>query len=85
MLTGEFTGGNTRLGLAKNIDDLFVGKTLLHGVVLMLLMRTLLTSLRVNQWGAGQLRSPLPDPIGKSAEENSRLNPLVKHRCFPVS
>ncbi|WP_233218435.1 hypothetical protein, partial [Kosakonia sp. H7A] len=46
---------NTRLGFAKNIDDLFVGKTLLHGVVLMLLMKTLLTSLCVNQWGAGQL------------------------------
>ncbi|MEM0672036.1 hypothetical protein AAHA48_02455, partial [Dickeya oryzae] len=47
-------GGNTRLGFAKNIDDLFVGKTLLHGVVLMLLMKTLLTSSCVNQWGAGQ-------------------------------
>ncbi|PTA87004.1 hypothetical protein CWM66_27850 [Kosakonia sp. H7A] len=54
VLTAEFAGGNTRLGFAKNIDDLFVGKTLLHGVVLMLLMKTLLTSLCVNQWGAGQ-------------------------------
>ncbi|MGP3591525.1 hypothetical protein, partial [Vagococcus sp. WN89Y] len=47
------------LGFAKNIDDLFVGKTLLHGVVLMLLMKTLLTSSCVNQWGAGQ-RSVAP-------------------------
>ncbi|MEM0671827.1 hypothetical protein AAHA48_01340, partial [Dickeya oryzae] len=49
-------GGNTRLGFAKNIDDLFVGKTLLHGVVLMLLMKTLLTSSCVNQWGAGHAK-----------------------------
>ncbi|QIZ48387.1 hypothetical protein DWV07_16700 [Dickeya zeae] len=52
VLTAKFAGGNTRLGFAKNIDDLFVGKTLLHGVVLMLLMKTLLTSSCVNQWGA---------------------------------
>ncbi|WP_336983407.1 MULTISPECIES: hypothetical protein, partial [unclassified Cedecea] len=35
-------------------DDLFVGKTLLHGNVLMWLMKTLLTSRCINQWGAGQ-------------------------------
>ncbi|MEB7601804.1 hypothetical protein, partial [Raoultella terrigena] len=39
---------------AKNTDDLFVGKTLLHGDVLMWLMKTLLTSGCINQRGAGQ-------------------------------
>ncbi|MCK7220609.1 methyltransferase, partial [Enterobacter cloacae] len=34
-------------------DDLFVGKTLLHGDVLMWLMKTLLTSGCTNQRGAG--------------------------------
>ncbi len=34
--------------------DLFVGKTLLHGDVLMWLMKTLLTSGCTNQRGAGQ-------------------------------
>ncbi|TFF57241.1 hypothetical protein EIC82_14345, partial [Enterobacter sp. A11] len=38
---------------AKNTDDLFVGKTLLHGDVLMWLMKTLLTSGCINQRGAG--------------------------------
>ncbi|MBQ5008331.1 hypothetical protein, partial [Klebsiella pneumoniae] len=33
----------------------FVGKTLLHGDVLMWLMKTLLTSRCINQRGAGQL------------------------------
>ncbi|WP_420262784.1 hypothetical protein, partial [Klebsiella pneumoniae] len=40
--------------LSENTDDLFVGKTLLHGVVLMWLMKTLLTSRCINQRGAGQ-------------------------------
>ncbi|WP_210408698.1 hypothetical protein, partial [Klebsiella pneumoniae] len=44
-------------GLAENTYDLFVGKTLLHGDVLMWLMKTLLTSRCINQRGAGQ--SPL--------------------------
>ncbi|MEH9123097.1 hypothetical protein RAF57_27840, partial [Klebsiella pneumoniae] len=35
-------------------DDLFVGKTLLHGDVLMWLMKTLLTSRCINQRGSGQ-------------------------------
>ncbi|TAT63078.1 hypothetical protein EGM92_12760, partial [Enterobacter cloacae] len=39
--------------LAENTDDLFVGKTLLHGDVLMWLMKTLLTSRCINQRGAG--------------------------------
>ena len=54
MLTAELTGRNSDFGLAKNTDDLFVGKTLLHGDVLMWLMKTLLTSRCVNQRGAGQ-------------------------------
>ncbi|MFU9000857.1 hypothetical protein ACNA2A_28970, partial [Klebsiella pneumoniae] len=37
-------------------DDLFVGKTLLHGDVLMWLMKTLLTSGCTNQRGAGHER-----------------------------
>ncbi|MBV2213888.1 hypothetical protein KUE08_18010, partial [Klebsiella pneumoniae] len=39
--------------LAENTDDLFVGKSLLHGDVLMWLMKTLLTSRCINQRGAG--------------------------------
>ncbi|MEB7600539.1 hypothetical protein, partial [Raoultella terrigena] len=42
--------------LAEDTDDLFVGKTLLHGDVLMWLMKTLLTSWCINQRGAGQKR-----------------------------
>ncbi|MGC5296770.1 hypothetical protein ACPW07_27860, partial [Klebsiella pneumoniae] len=58
-------------GLAENTDDLFVGKTLLHGDVLMWLMKTLLTSRCINQRGAGQRtadaepnRLPLAEPAG---------------------
>ncbi|MGK4414468.1 hypothetical protein ACSMDY_22520, partial [Raoultella ornithinolytica] len=47
---------NPGFGLSENTDDLFVGKTLLHGVVLMWLMKTLLTSRCINQRGAGQGR-----------------------------
>ncbi|WP_276529130.1 hypothetical protein, partial [Enterobacter hormaechei] len=43
-------------GFAENTDDLFVGKTLLHGDVLMWLMKTLLTSGCTNQRGAGQIQ-----------------------------
>ncbi|WP_220420106.1 hypothetical protein, partial [Enterobacter sp. EC_64] len=39
----------------ENTDDLFIGKTLLHGDVLMWLMKTLLTSGCTNQRGAGQI------------------------------
>jgi len=46
-------GRNPDFSLAENTDDLFVGKTLLHGSVLMLLMKTLLTSQCINQRGAG--------------------------------
>ncbi|AST69276.1 hypothetical protein BFG07_11600 [Kosakonia cowanii] len=51
------------MSLAENTDYLFVGKTLLHGVVLMLLMKTLLTSSCVNQRGAGQFYME-PSPAG---------------------
>ncbi|MDF9728139.1 hypothetical protein P4S18_026860, partial [Klebsiella pneumoniae] len=44
-------------GFAENTDDLFVGKTLLHGDVLMWLMKTLLTSGCTNQRGAGHVIS----------------------------
>jgi mannose-6-phosphate isomerase len=40
---------------AKNANDLFVGKTLLHGDVLMWLMKTLLTSRCINQRRAGHV------------------------------
>ncbi|MEE7651472.1 hypothetical protein V3N80_14215, partial [Raoultella planticola] len=50
-------------GFAENTDDLFVGKTLLHGDVLMWLMKTLLTSGCTNQRGAGHLLNLLPPYI----------------------
>ena len=45
------------LEFVDHTDDLFVGKTLLHGDVPTLLMKTLLTSWCVNQRGAGQILS----------------------------
>ncbi|ARE49817.1 hypothetical protein B6N50_08945 [Escherichia coli C] len=60
MLAAEFTGGYPSFGFAENTDDLFVGKTLLHGDVLMWLMKTLLTSGCTNQRGAGQSRAYKP-------------------------
>ncbi|QCW52943.1 hypothetical protein FGF61_01535 (plasmid) [Citrobacter freundii] len=54
MLTAELAGRNSGFRFAENTDDLFVGKTLLHGDVLMWLMKTLLTSGCINQRGAGQ-------------------------------
>ncbi|PQK94931.1 hypothetical protein CG434_21025 [Pantoea ananatis] len=59
MLTAEFPGRNAGFSLAENTDDLFVGKTLLHGDVLMWLMKTLLTSRCINQRGAGQVDATL--------------------------
>ncbi|WP_435349970.1 hypothetical protein, partial [Klebsiella michiganensis] len=47
-------------GFAENTDDLFVGKTLLHGDVLMWLMKTLLTSGCTNQRGAGHNLNRMP-------------------------
>ncbi|WP_414456445.1 hypothetical protein, partial [Enterobacter hormaechei] len=63
-------------GFAENTDDLFVGKTLLHGDVLMWLMKTLLTSGCTNQRGAGQInrirttqrKSPNNLPMGPFAD-----------------
>ncbi|HBY0054996.1 TPA: hypothetical protein MIM92_27340, partial [Klebsiella pneumoniae] len=49
-------------GFAENTDDLFVGKTLLHGDVLMWLMKTLLTSGCTNQRGAGHIHSICEEP-----------------------
>lgn len=49
VLAAEFTSGYPVLSLAGHTDDLFAGKTLLHGDVLMWLMKTLLTSGRTNQ------------------------------------
>ncbi|EKN5085485.1 hypothetical protein EFV65_14445 [Yersinia enterocolitica] len=57
MLAAEFTGGYPGFSLAENTDDLLVGKTFLHGDVLMWLMKTLLTSGCTNQRGAGQPKS----------------------------
>ncbi|WP_214671395.1 hypothetical protein, partial [Escherichia coli] len=54
-------------GFAENTDDLFVGKTLLHGDVLMWLMKTLLTSGCTNQRGAGH-----NDLIGKNDVDYAR-------------
>ena len=52
----ELTGRNPGFSFEEDTDDLFVGKTLLHGDVLMWLMKTLLTSRCINQQGAGQSR-----------------------------
>lgn len=53
VLTAELADRNLCFSLAEDTDDLFVGKTLLHGDVLMWLMKTLLTSREINQRGAG--------------------------------
>ena len=50
----ELPGRNPGFCLAENTDDLFVGKSLLHGDILMWHMKTLLTSWCINQRGAGQ-------------------------------
>ncbi|MDK1848822.1 MULTISPECIES: hypothetical protein, partial [unclassified Klebsiella] len=55
-------------GFAENTDDLFVGKTLLHGDVLMWLMKTLLTSGCTNQRGAGHY--PKSDLFNKAYKRN---------------
>ncbi|MCQ0572379.1 hypothetical protein L1C40_26595, partial [Klebsiella pneumoniae] len=61
----ELTGRNAGFGLAENTDDLFVGKTLLHGDVLMWLMKTLLTSRCINQQGAGHEVKKISKSIAK--------------------
>ncbi|MBW5937630.1 hypothetical protein CFM95_27165, partial [Klebsiella michiganensis] len=66
-------------GLAENTNDLFVGKTLLHGDVLMWLMKTLLTSRCVNQRGAGHRASSDPGSFWYS------LDPLwISYWIYPV-
>ncbi|WP_334653606.1 hypothetical protein, partial [Klebsiella michiganensis] len=61
-----------------NTDDLLVGKTLLHGDVLMWLMKTLLTSGCTNQLGAGQcylimaLSSNMVPPIFITIQERGK-------------
>ncbi|WP_406875674.1 hypothetical protein, partial [Citrobacter freundii] len=66
-------------GFAENTDDLFVGKTLLHGDVLMWLMKTLLTSGCTNQRGAGQ---PL---FAHNGSYNFALKPLPGGFLTPSS
>lgn len=84
MLAAEFTGGYPSFGFAENTDDLFVGKTLLHGDVLMWLMKTLLTSGCTNQRGAGHEHSlsnmRLDIHLGQTC--NKRSSEIV---CSPVT
>ncbi|MCU2788001.1 hypothetical protein N8V30_14530, partial [Enterobacter hormaechei subsp. steigerwaltii] len=61
-------------GFAENTDDLFVGKTLLHGDVLMWLMKTLLTSGCTNQRGAGQV-----NPAAISAPARTTLTAEITY------
>jgi hypothetical protein len=52
LLTAERAHGQKPgFGLAEDTDDLFVGKTLLHGDVLMWYMKTLQTSVCIDQRG----------------------------------
>jgi hypothetical protein len=51
----ELTGRNFGFIPAENTDELFVRKTLIHGDVLMWLMKTLLTSVCIYQREASQL------------------------------
>ncbi|WP_213059557.1 hypothetical protein, partial [Escherichia coli] len=60
-------------GFAENTDDLFVGKTLLHGDVLMWLMKTLLTSGCTNQRGAGHNQA--------SKEKSMQITLLKPFQC----
>ncbi len=54
MFWAELLGRKPGYGFSKDAGDLFVGKKLLHGNVLMLLKKTLLTSRCINKRGAGQ-------------------------------
>lgn len=71
MLTAEFTGRNPGFGLAEDTDDLFVRKTLLHGNVLMWLMKTLLTAVYINQRGER--------PPTKAFKIGKLVNPTSAH------
>ncbi|MCU3185865.1 hypothetical protein N8U78_24605, partial [Enterobacter hormaechei subsp. steigerwaltii] len=67
-------------GFAENTDDLFIGKTLLHGDVLMWLMKTLLTSRCINQRGAGHVCSMLmimAMRLGPFLCQADKLNALI--------
>jgi len=59
VLRAELTGRNPGFSLAEDTDDLFVGKTLLHGNALIWLMKTLLRSGCTNQRGAGHSGYPI--------------------------
>ncbi|WP_445445280.1 IS3 family transposase, partial [Citrobacter freundii] len=60
-------------------DDLFVGKTLLHGDVLMWLMKTLLTSGCTNQRGAGQRRKPTAEVLIHSDQGSQYTSERCQH------
>jgi len=64
------------LSLADDTDDLFVVKTLLHGDVLMWLMKTLLTSRCINQRGAGHNEGDFP-PLGKASSFLERRKTMM--------
>ncbi|TYS12385.1 hypothetical protein FZC81_14885, partial [Enterobacter hormaechei] len=66
-------------GFAENTDDLFVGKTLLHGDVLMWLMKTLLTSGCTNQRGAGHRSHQLHHKSSRRDDSHCLFN-LVRSR-----
>ncbi|MEB6542078.1 hypothetical protein MXM81_23660, partial [Serratia plymuthica] len=74
--------------LAENTDDLLVGKTLLHGDVLMWLMKTLLTSGCTNQLGAGHwLKASahvLPALLELSEQANNHLLQMQEDRVYPA-
>ena len=57
--TAELMDRKPGFSLAEDTDDLFVGKTLHHGNVIMWLMKTLLTSRCTNQRGTGQILESL--------------------------
>jgi len=52
----QSSGRNSGFGIAKDTDDLLLGKKLLHGDALTWQMKTLLTSRCVNQRGESQWR-----------------------------
>lgn len=72
----ELTGRNFGFIPAENTDELFVRKTLIHGDVLMWLMKTLLTSVCIYQREAVNY----PIMIGGLAEvELAAILILLKH------
>ncbi|WP_420258212.1 DUF4225 domain-containing protein, partial [Enterobacter intestinihominis] len=69
--------------LAENTYDLFVGKTLLHGDVLMWLMKTLLTSRCINQRGAGQ--NSISKEVARYATNNTTSEGLVANAAMSTA